>query len=262
MSYKTIEIKKEGVIDWLTLNRPDRLNAMNPLMCDELQDYFGTLQFDHAVRVVILSGAGRAFCAGYDLKEAAGVSIGPVPGMRFQRQVSEIYMRMHRAPQPIVCLAHGATTGGGFAFALASDVAIVTPDVKMNVAMVKIGLTGCDVGISYFLPRAVGRSIAAELMMTGRFIDAERAMSLGLVSEIVDKSELEASGRAMANDMLNASPMGLRLTKEGLRLATDAGSLEAAVALEDRGQILCANAGFFEEGIAAFQQRRAANYED
>ena len=262
MSYETIEIKKEGAIDWLTLNRPDRLNAMNPLMCDELQDYFGTLQFDHTVRVVILSGAGRAFCAGYDLKEAAGVSIGPVPGMRFQRQVSEIYMRMHRAPQPIVCLAHGATTGGGFAFALASDVTIVTPDVKMNVAMVKVGLTGCDVGISYFLPRAVGRSIAAELMMTGRFIDAERAMSLGLVSEIVDKSELEASGRAMANDMLNASPMGLRLTKEGLRLATDAGSLEAAVALEDRGQILCANAGFFEEGIAAFQQRRAANYED
>ena len=262
MSYETIEIKKEGAIDWLTLNRPDRLNAMNPLMCDELQDYFGTLQFDHAVRVVILSGAGRAFCAGYDLKEAAGVSTGPAPGMRFQRQVSEIYMRMHRAPQPIVCLAHGATTGGGFAFALASDVTIVTPDAKMNVAMVKVGLTGCDVGISYFLPRAVGRSIAAELMMTGRFIDAERAMSLGLVSEIVDKSELEASGRAMANDMLNASPMGLRLTKEGLRLATDAGSLEAAVALEDRGQILCANAGFFEEGIAAFQQRRAANYED
>jgi len=262
MSYETIEIKKEGAIDWLTLNRPDRLNAMNPLMCDELQDYFGTLQFDHAVRVVILSGAGRAFCAGYDLKEAAGVSTGPVPGMRFQRQVSEIYMRMHRAPQPIVCLAHGATTGGGFAFALASDVTIVTPDAKMNVAMVKVGLTGCDVGISYFLPRAVGRSIAAELMMTGRFIDAERAMSLGLVSEIVDKSELEASGRAMANDMLNASPMGLRLTKEGLRLATDAGSLEAAVALEDRGQILCANAGFFEEGIAAFQQRRTANYED
>jgi enoyl-CoA hydratase/carnithine racemase len=262
MSYETIEIKKEGAIDWLTLNRPDRLNAMNPLMCDELQDYFGTLQFDHAVRVVILSGAGRAFCAGYDLKEAAGVSTGPAPGMRFQRQVSEIYMRMHRAPQPIVCLAHGATTGGGFAFALASDVTIVTPDAKMNVAMVKVGLTGCDVGISYFLPRAVGRSIAAELMMTGRFIDAERAMSLGLVSEIVDKSELEASGRAMANDMLNASPMGLRLTKEGLRLATDAGSLETAVALEDRGQILCANAGFFEEGIAAFQQRRAANYED
>jgi enoyl-CoA hydratase len=171
-------------------------------------------------------------------------------------------MRMHRAPQPIVCLAHGATTGGGFAFALAADVRIVATDVKMNVAMVKVGLTGCDVGISYFLPRAVGQSIAAELMMTGRFIDAERAARLGLVSEVVDRGDLEMSGRAMANDMLNASPLGLRLTKEGLRLATDAGGLEAVVALEDRGQILCASAGFFEEGIAAFQQGRAPQYSD
>lgn len=262
MTYETIEIKKEGAIDWLSLDRPDRLNAINPLMCDELQDYFGKLQFDHSVRVVVLRGNGRAFCAGYDLKEADGVSAGPVSGMRFQRQVSEIYLRMHRAPQAIVCLAHGATTGGGFAFSLASDVTIVTADVKMNVAMAKVGLTGCDVGISYFLPRAVGRSVAAELMMTGRFVNAERALNLGLVAEIVGMENLEGSGRKMANDMLNLSPMGLRLTKEGLRMASDAGSLEAAVALEDRGQILCASAGFFEEGIAAFKERRVAHYND
>lgn len=262
MAYDTIEITKEGAIDWLCLNRPERLNTINPQMCDELQDYFGRLQFDHSVRVVILRGAGRAFCAGYDLKEADGVVAGPVTGLRFQRQVSEVYMRMHRAPQPIICLAHGAATGGGLAFVLASDVRIVAGDVKMNVAMVKVGLTGCDVGISYFLPRAVGQSIAAELMMTGRFIDAARAQRLGLVSAVVDAAELEASGRAMANEMLNTSPMGLRLTKEGLRLAADAGSLEAAVALEDRGQILCASAGFFEEGIAAFQERRPASYPD
>ncbi|MFP6781798.1 MAG: enoyl-CoA hydratase/isomerase family protein [Gammaproteobacteria bacterium] len=262
MNYETIEIKKEGAIDWLSLDRPDRLNAINPLMCDELQDYFGKLQFDHSVRVVVLRGNGRAFCAGYDLKEADGVSAGPVSGMRFQRQVSEIYLRMHRAPQAIVCLAHGATTGGGFAFSLASDVTIVTADVKMNVAMAKVGLTGCDVGISYFLPRAVGRSVAAELMMTGRFVNAERALNLGLVAEIVGMENLEGSGRKMANDMLNLSPMGLRLTKEGLRMASDAGSLEAAVALEDRGQILCASAGFFEEGIAAFKERRVAHYND
>jgi enoyl-CoA hydratase/carnithine racemase len=262
MTYETIEIKKEGAIDWLSLDRPDRLNAINPLMCDELQDYFGKLQFDHSVRVVVLRGNGRAFCAGYDLKEADGVSAGPVSGMRFQRQVSEIYLRMHRAPQAIVCLAHGATTGGGFAFSLASDVTVVTADVKMNVAMAKVGLTGCDVGISYFLPRAVGRSVAAELMMTGRFVNAERALNLGLVAEIVGMENLEGSGRKMANDMLNLSPMGLRLTKEGLRMASDAGSLEAAVALEDRGQILCASAGFFEEGIAAFKERRVAHYND
>ncbi len=262
MDYQTITITRNGAIDWLCLNRPDRLNAINPLMCDELQAYFGRLQTDHSVRVVILHGTGRAFCAGYDLKEAARVSQGPIIGMNVQRQVSEVFVRMRRCPQPIICLAHGATTGGGFAFALASDVRIVTPDVKMNVAMIKVGLTGCDVGISYFLPRAVGQSVAAELMMTGRFIGANRALSLGLVSEVVERSELENAGRALAEDMLKTSPMGLRLTKEGLRMSVDAPSLEAVVALEDRGQILCASAGFFEEGIAAFMDRRTAHYSD
>ena len=262
MDYATINIEKDGAVDWLTLNRPDRLNTINLAMCDELQHYFASLQFNHDVRVVMLRGAGRAFCAGYDLNDAAGVSAGPVAGMRFQRQVSEVYLRMQRAPQAIICLAHGATTGGGLAFLLASDVRIVTPDVKMNVAMVKVGLTGCDVGISYFLPRAVGQSVAAELMMTGRFIEAPRALQLGLVSEIVAAEELENAGRAMAEDMLKTSPMGLRLTKEGLRLAIDAPSLDAAVALEDRGQILCASAGFFDEGISAFKDKRPARYPD
>jgi enoyl-CoA hydratase len=262
MEYTTISVAREGAIDWLTLDRPERLNAISPRMCDELQHYFDALERNHAVRVVLLRGAGRAFCAGYDLKEAGPVSDGPIAGLRVQRQVSEVFMRMRRCPQPIVCLAHGATTGGGFAFALACDVRIVARDVKMNVAMVKVGLTGCDVGISYFLPRAVGSSVAAELMMTGRMIAAERALALGLVSEVVEPDGLEAAGRAMARDMLNASPLGLRLTKEGLRLNTDAPSLEAAVALEDRGQILCASAGFFEEGIAAFLERRPARYPD
>lgn len=262
MNYTTITVKHDGPVDWLTLNRPEALNTINPLMCDELQDYFGALQFRHETRVVILGGEGRAFCAGYDLKDAGGVSAGPVSGLRFQRQVSEVYLRMQRCPQPIICLAHGATTGGGFAFVLAADVRIIAPDTRMNVAMVKVGLTGCDVGISYFLPRAVGQSIAAELMLTGRFIDAARAERLGLVSAVVERAELAAAGRAMADEMLQTSPLGLRLTKEGLRLAADAPSLEAAVALEDRGQILCASAGFFDAGIDAFLHKRPARYAD
>jgi len=262
MEYSTLSITHEGAIDWLCLNRPDRLNTITPQMCDELQHYFEGLERKHEVRVVILRGAGRAFCAGYDLKAADAVSAGPIVGLRVQRQVSEVFMRMRRCPQPIICLAHGATTGGGLAFALASDVRIAASDVKMNVAMVKVGLTGCDVGISYFLPRAVGSSVAAEMMMTGRMLTAPRALAVGLVSEVVEAGELEAAGRAMAEDMLKTSPMGLRLTKEGLRLNLDAPSLEAAVALEDRGQILCASAGFFKEGIDAFLEQRAANYPD
>jgi enoyl-CoA hydratase/carnithine racemase len=262
MTYQTITVVHDGATDWLTLNRPDQLNAINPQMCDELQDYFGALQNNHAVRVVVLAGAGRAFCAGYDLKDAAGVSAGPVAGLRFQRQVSEVYMRMRRCPQPIICLAHGATTGGGFAFVLAADVRIIADDTRMNVAMVKVGLTGCDVGISYFLPRAVGLSIAAELMMTGRMIDAARAERLGLVSAVVAKEQLREAGHEMADDMLKTSPLGLRLTKEGLKLSIDAGSLEAVVALEDRGQILCASAGFFDEGISAFLEKRPGEFAD
>ena len=262
MNYQTIEIHKEGAIDWLTLNRPDKLNAINPQMCDELQDYFGGLQFNHQVRVVILRGAGRGLCAGYDLHAAEGVNGGPVSGMRFQRQVAEVYQRMRRCPQPIVALGHGPATGGGFAFLLAADVRVVTPDTKMNVAMVKIGLTGCDVGISYFLPRAVGQSVAAELMMTGRMLAADRAERLGLVSAVVPLAQLEATGRGIAEDMLKTSPLGLRLTKEGLNFSVDAPSLDAAVAMEDRGQILCASAGFFEEGIAAFLAKRPASYPD
>jgi enoyl-CoA hydratase len=262
MSFATIIIEKEGAIDWLTLNRPARMNAIDPAMCEELQDYFGALARDHAVRVVCLRGAGRAFCAGYDLDAAGEVSAGAVRGLRAQRQVSEVFLRMRRCPQPIICLAHGAATGGGLALALAADVRIAARDLRMNVAMIRVGLTGCDVGISYFLPRTVGRSVAAELMLTGRFIEAERALALGLVSAVVEPDALADAGRALAGEMLQTSPLGLRLTKQGLDLAQDAGSLEAVIALEDRGQILCATAGLFDEGIAAFKARRPPSYRD
>ncbi|MEM7466692.1 MAG: enoyl-CoA hydratase/isomerase family protein [Pseudomonadota bacterium] len=262
MSYETIEVINEGEIEWLCLNRPDQLNAITPQMCDELKDYFFGLQSRHEVRLVLMKGHGRHFCAGYDIKDAGGVSAGPISGMRFQRQVSEVILRMRYCPQPIISLTHGAATGGGLAFALASDVRIASDNVKFNVAMVKIGLTGCDVGISYFLPRAVGSSVAAEMMMTGRMVHADRALATGLVSDVVSFKELDEAGRQLAGDMLLTSPLGLRLTKEGLRLTTDAPSLEAAVALEDRGQILCASAGFFEEGIEAFLEKRAPVYPD
>jgi enoyl-CoA hydratase/carnithine racemase len=262
MVYKTIIVESEGAIDWLSLNRPESLNTITPEMCEELQAYFGKLQFNHETRVVILQGAGRSFCAGYDLKAANGVNAGPITGLRFQRQVSEIYIRMRRCPQPIICLAHGAITGGGLAFALASDVRIVSDDAKINVAMVKVGLTGCDVGISYFLPRSVGQSVAAELMMTGRFITPERALTLGLVSAVVSQENLREEGLSIAEDMLKTSPLGLRLTKEGLGISIDSSSLESTVALEDRGQILCASAGLFEEGINAFLEKRPSNYPD
>ncbi|MES1990025.1 MAG: enoyl-CoA hydratase/isomerase family protein [Pseudomonadota bacterium] len=258
--YKTILVKKEGPVDWLTLNRPDVLNAINPALTAELQDYFGRLYTDHSVRIVVIKGAGRAFCAGLDLKHRGSISEnstgGVVTGLRGQRAISEIVMKMRRCPQAIISLVHGPACGGGFAFALASDIRIAGETARMNAAFIRIGLSACDIGVSYFLPRLVGVSLASELMMTGRFINAERALKTGLVSEIVPDDKLEDAARLYIDEMLGTSPIGLRLTKECLNMSVDAGSLEAAIAMEDRNQILAAQTNDFREGIAAFLQKR------
>ena len=173
-NYQTLSIRHEGAVDWLTLNRPERLNALNAAMVDELNDYFGRLLANEAVRIVVMRGAGRGFCAGIDIKEIEGVvANGIVPDVRGQRRVSDIIMRMRRCPQPILALVHGPATGGGFGLMLAADIRIAGQSARMNCAFLRIGLTSCDVGVSYHLPRLVGVSVASELMLTGRFMDAE-----------------------------------------------------------------------------------------
>jgi enoyl-CoA hydratase len=261
--YATLRVEKEGPIDWLTLNRPEALNALSRTMMLELQHYFGALYTDHSVRVVILTGAGRGFCAGLDLKEERDEREGgPVNGLRVQRRVSEIIMRMRRAPQPIISLINGPASGGGFALALASDIRIAAPPARMNAAFIRIGLTACDVGVSYFLPRLVGSALASELLLTGRFIDAGRALRVGLVSDVVDVEHLPEAGRAMAHEILANSPVGVRLTKECLNMSVDAGGLEAVIAMEDRQQILTAQTGDMREGVSAFLGKRPAHYRD
>ena len=168
---------------------------------------------------------------------------------------------MRRCPQPIIACVDGAASGGGFALALASDVRIATPTTRMNAAFIRIGLSACDIGVSYFLPRMVGSSVAAEYMLTGRFIDAERAYQLGLVSRVVAPEAMQAEAQSFAADMLHATPLGLRLTKEALNHAIDAQGLEATIAMEDRNQILASLDGDFGEGVAAFLEKRPPRYE-
>lgn len=262
-NYETLIVDRRDGVDWVTLNRPESLNSMSRTMMLELQHYFGDLYTNQDVRVVVLRGAGRAFCAGLDLKQERDPGeAGPVNGLRVQRRVSEIVMRMRRAPQPIISLVHGAASGGGFALALASDIRIAGPKARMNAAFIRIGLTACDVGVSYFLPRLVGSSLASELMLTGDFIDADRALRTGLVSDVVDDEELEARAQRMIDMMLANSPVGVRLTKECLNMSVDAGSLEAAIAMEDRQQILCAQTADMREGISAFLEKRPPQYSD
>lgn len=268
-AYQTLQITSVGAVDWLTLNRPEQLNTLNHRMIEELLHYFGSLYLNHRVRIVVLRGAGKAFCAGLDMHDSEGDekafdlgSAGTAQRLVLQRRISEIVMRMRRVQQPIISLVHGPACGGGFALALASDIRIAGESARMNAAFIRIGLSACDIGVSYFLPRLVGVSVASELMLTGRFIHAERALRTGLVSEVVPDDQLAAAAAPYVEDMLNASPLGLRLTKECLNFSVDAGCLEAAVAMEDRNQVLCTQTQDFNEGVAAFIEKRAPRYSD
>jgi enoyl-CoA hydratase/carnithine racemase len=263
MDYATLLVEKRGAVDWVTLNRPDSLNAINVQMVADLSDYFGRLFHDANTRVVVLRGAGRAFCAGLDIRQRASEGHDTVPfagGYGFQGFLADVYLRMRRAPQPIISLVQGAACGGGFSLALASDIRLAGQSARMNAAFIRIGLTACDMGCSYFLPRLVGGSVAAELMLTGRFLPAARALALGLVAEVVPDDQLEAAAAPWIEDLLNASPMGLRMTKEGLNLAIDAPSLEAAMAIENRNQLMTAASPDFQEGMAAFMEKRKPGY--
>jgi enoyl-CoA hydratase/carnithine racemase len=255
-------IAKHGQVEVVSLNRPAVLNALSPSLADALVDYFDALHRRPEVRVVVLRGEGRAFCAGLDLK---GWSM-PEGGTRVlhtldtQTRIGNIYRRMRSCPQPIIACAQGAACGGGFSLLLAADVRIGAPDLKMNAAYIKIGLGGADMASSYLLPRIVGRSVASELLLTGRFIHAERALRVGLISEIVESDGLLAAGLAMAEEMTANSPYGLRLTKQALELNIDAPSMEAAMALEDRQQVLLSATEDAREAGRAFAERRAPDY--
>jgi len=262
MSFEHLIVEKRGAADWITLNRPAQLNTLNPQLLRELNDYFAGLERDYAVRVVVLKGAGRAFCAGLDIKASSGATIGTEADamLRNQREFSGLVMRMRRCPQPVIGLLHGHAAGGGFSIALGCDVRIAAEGTKMNCAFIRIGLSGCEMGASYHLPRLVGTSVAAELLYTGRFIDAERALRVGLVSEVVPTDRLEAAGQALAEDMLATAPLGLRLTKECFWAAVDGNDLPSVVAMEDRNQVLTVANGDLAEGMQAFLDKRRPNY--
>ena len=154
----------------------------------------------------------------------------------------------------------GAASGGGLGIALSSDIRLATPEARFNAAFIKIGVSGCDMGSSYFLPRMVGASLAAEMLLTGRFLHADRAYAMGFVSKVGLLAEIEAEARQLVAEMLNATPLALRLTKDCMNHNIDAPGLRAAIAMEDRNQILCTRGGDFNEGIQAFLEKRKPRY--
>jgi enoyl-CoA hydratase len=258
MAYTTLELKHDGPVIWCTLNRPDALNALSRQLVEDLHGFYDALARDTETRVVVMRGAGRAFCAGLDLKEGGGGGERGDIGaqLRGQHRIAELALKMRRLSQVFLALVHGPACGGGFMLALASDLRIAGESTRMNAAFIKLGLSGCDVGVSYLLPRLVGASVASELILTGRFVLAERARELGLVSQVVPDDQLEAAARPLIDDLLATSPLGLRLSKEALNASLDMNSMESVVAMEDRNQILCAQSSDFREGIRAFLEKR------
>jgi len=259
--FETITVERRGPVAWVTLNRPEALNAITLRMVEELHALFDSLYQDRSIFAVVLRGAGRAFCAGLDLKEAAsGAHRDNAPfagGFDLQSHMSDLYVKMRRCPQPIVALVHGAACGGGLAFAVASDIRIAGHSARMSVMTIKLGLSGCEMGMSYLLPRMVGVSVASEMMLTGRFVDAERALRTGLVSEVVPDDQLEATAQTYLDDMLLGTPLGLRLTKDGINHALAASGLEAAIAVENRNQLMAGRTEDSREArLAALEKRR------
>lgn len=263
-SYSHLMVESRGDIDIVSLNRPEALNALNKALFADLQQYFSSLQDNYRCRVVILRGEGRAFCAGADLDSTAFADGEgrEVAQYETQRQASTLIKLMRSCSQPIVALCQGPICGGGFSLALAADVRLASPCAKMNAAYLKVGLSGTDMGSGYFLPRLIGLSNASLYLLTGRFIRAEQALAMGLVSEIVQADTLLEQGLTLAEEMLLASPLGLRLTKDALNALVDAPSLEAAVAVEDRQQNLLIGTADHREAVKAFREKRRPHYQN
>src|SRR5579863_1040843 len=263
--YMTISVEARDTIEIVSLDRPDALNAVTPAMADELIDYFSGLHDRLSTRVVILRGNGRAFCAGAELDSDAFAAPGPGRPQRqldMQQRYSRIIRLMRSCPQPIVALVQGAACGAGFSLLLASDVRFATRAARMNAAYIRVGVGGCDMGSGYLLPRLIGLSVASELLLTGRFLEADRAKAVGLISDIVPDEKLLDTGLAFAAEMARASPMGLRLTKQTLNALIDAPGIDAALMIEDRQQVILLETSDHREAVTAFRERRDPIYSD
>jgi enoyl-CoA hydratase len=177
-----------------------------------------------------------------------------------QERVASLATALRGLPQPVVAAVNGPAAGGGLALALASDVRVCSPDARFNVAFVKLGLSGCDVGVSHLLPRIVGLGLASELMLTGRSVDGEEALRIGLANRLVDADRLLDESLALAREIAANSPFGVRMTKQVLRRNAEASTLESAIDLENRTQILATRTHDLVEAVTARNEKRPARF--
>ena len=262
LQFMRLEHPASGVAR-VVLDRPDRLNALSWPMVDEFLGLMEALGDDGDVRVVILTGAGRGFCAGLDLKQrddALGGGDDITTVYRRQEKIAALATTLRRIPQPVIAAVNGPAAGGGFAIALAADVRLVAPEASFHASFVRIGLSAGDAGVSYLLPRLVGLGIASEIMLTGGTVDADEAVRIGMANRVVAADALQDAAVELAERITANSPFGIWMTKQVLQRNVDAPGLEAAVELENRTQVLATRTDDADEALAAFREKRAASY--
>ncbi|QFG25127.1 enoyl-CoA hydratase/isomerase family protein [Actinomadura sp. WMMB 499] len=260
--------RRDGVLT-ITLSRPDRLNAVDGALTEEMLDVLNGLMRDPATRVVVLTGEGRGFCSGMDI-QGGGVDGGegePEEGrvQRLYRGIAnggEVTARLREIPQPVIAALHGPVAGMGVSWALACDLRVADPTTRFVVPFTDLGLSAGDCGLSWLLPRLAGPAKAAEISYRAQRLDAPRALELGLLTEIVDAGADLAGAHALADELLTKSPYGLRRTKELLNMALDAPGLRRQLAAETGVQTLAFFSEDLAEGMTATLQKRRPEFKN
>jgi len=243
------------------LNRPERLNAISFEMFAEFVTLQNEVDADPQARVLVVTGEGRGFCAGLDLDEAGTLAAMPAAVMLAgQESWGRSIAGFRHLRVTVIAAVNGPAAGAGMALALAADIRVASTAARFNAAFVKIGLSGGDVGTSWLLPRLIGFGRANELLLTGRFVDADEALAIGLVTDVVAPEKLLDRALETAAVICGNSPIGVTLTKEVVQLNVDAPSLDAALALEARNQVLATRTDDMVEALSAFREKRRPRF--
>ena len=258
-----LELPNEAVA-LLRLDRPNVLNALTDDMVAEFGRLLDCVAADTRVRVLVITGEGRGFCAGFDLglvaDAPASAELAETPAwMLRQEAFASLVTRLRALRQPVIAAVNGPANGAGLGLALACDVRIAGRSARFNSAFVRVGLSSCDIGVSYLLPRCIGMTRAFELMLTGRMIDAAEADRIGLVSEVVDDERLLSRAMELAGMIVANSAFGVWMTKRGMWANVEASSLQAAIELENRTQIVARTTGDMQRAVAAMNIKRSPN---
>ncbi len=253
----TLLKQQEGGVLRLTLNRPDKLNAIDLPLLDDLIETLEAAERDMGVRAVVLAGAGRSFCAGADIGQM--IDRTPADWEHIVDHYLDPIRVISRMGKPAIARCHGNVFGGGLGLAMACDFRIAADNARFCTPFVKLALAGCDMSAGYFLPRLVGLGRATDMMMTARVVEAAEALAIGLVTQIVPEERLDAAVNEMAERLAAFAPKTTAFTKNAIRKSLDR-DMEAEFDYEIFAQVQCLQSADHREGVAAFRENRKPEF--